>query len=134
MLRALVLPHRKNVREQALHVIEAAAEVLPADDSLLRSARRRHSEKWSARAQAEAPEAAEPFADETPEMSITESAGETSEPPAAKEAAAFPTAFPETSQDRDGDASAESTPAAEPPISPGEAAGGESEFERPWTK
>jgi len=45
MLRALVLPHRKSVRDQAQLVIDAAAEVLPPDDSLLRSARRRHSER-----------------------------------------------------------------------------------------
>jgi hypothetical protein len=46
MLRALVRPHRRNVPEHALPIIAAAAEVLPAGDSQLRSAVRRHREAW----------------------------------------------------------------------------------------
>lgn len=43
MLRALVLPHRRNVPEHAVGVINAAAEALHPEDSLLQSAIRRHS-------------------------------------------------------------------------------------------
>ena len=43
MLRALVLPHRRNVPAHALAVINAAAEALHPEDSLLKSAIRRHS-------------------------------------------------------------------------------------------
>ena len=42
MLRALVKPHRRKIPDQAVAVIVAASEVLPEDDGLLRSARRRH--------------------------------------------------------------------------------------------
>jgi len=42
MLRALVLPYRRNVPQQALPIIDEAAQVLPPDDNLLQSARRRH--------------------------------------------------------------------------------------------
>ncbi len=43
MLRALVLPHRRNVPEHAVAIIDAAAEALHPEDSLLQSAMRRHS-------------------------------------------------------------------------------------------
>jgi len=46
MLRALVLPHRRNVPEQAMPIITSAAEVLHPSDSLLQSAVRRHSAAW----------------------------------------------------------------------------------------
>jgi hypothetical protein len=46
MLRALVLPHRRNVPEQAMPIITRAAEVLHSSDSLLQSAVRRHSSAW----------------------------------------------------------------------------------------
>ena len=42
MLRALVLPHRRNVPEQAASIIDAAAGALHPEDSLLQSAIRRH--------------------------------------------------------------------------------------------
>jgi hypothetical protein len=42
MLRALVLPHRRNVPEQAAAIIDAAAGALHPEDSLLQSAIRRH--------------------------------------------------------------------------------------------
>jgi hypothetical protein len=48
MLRALVLPHRRNVPEQAMPIITSAAEVLHPSDSLLQSAVRRHSAAWKA--------------------------------------------------------------------------------------
>ena len=43
MLRALVLPHRRNVPQHAAAIIKAAAEALHPEDSLLQSAIRRHS-------------------------------------------------------------------------------------------
>ncbi len=43
MLRALVLPHRRNVPEHAVAIIDAATEALHPEDSLLQSAIRRHS-------------------------------------------------------------------------------------------
>lgn len=46
MLRALVRPHRRNVPEHAIPIIIAASEVLPAGDSQLRSAVRRHQSVW----------------------------------------------------------------------------------------
>jgi hypothetical protein len=42
MLRALILPHRRNVPQQAAAIINAAAESLHPEDSLLQSAIRRH--------------------------------------------------------------------------------------------
>jgi hypothetical protein len=42
MLRALVLPHRRNVPQYAAAVINAAAAALHPEDSLLQSAIRRH--------------------------------------------------------------------------------------------
>jgi hypothetical protein len=42
MLRALILPHRRNVPGQAVAVVNAAAEALHPQDSLLQSAIRRH--------------------------------------------------------------------------------------------
>jgi hypothetical protein len=42
MLRALVLPHRRNVPGQAAAIIDAAAGALHPEDSLLQSAIRRH--------------------------------------------------------------------------------------------
>jgi hypothetical protein len=43
MLRALLEPHRRNVPQQAMAVISAAAEVLSTDDGQVRSAVRRHN-------------------------------------------------------------------------------------------
>ena len=48
MLRALILPHRRNVPEQAMPIITGASEVLPPGDTLLHSAIRRHSSAWQA--------------------------------------------------------------------------------------
>jgi hypothetical protein len=55
MLRALLKPHRRNVAAQALSVINAAAEVLPAEDGQLRSALRRHSGAWQKHGHADLP-------------------------------------------------------------------------------
>jgi hypothetical protein len=62
MLRALILPHRRNVPGQAAAVVNAAAEALHPEDSLLQSAIRRHLPALPVQAQegspATAPEAA----------------------------------------------------------------------------
>jgi hypothetical protein len=65
MLRALVLPHRRNVPEQAMPIITGASEVLSPGDSLLRSAVRRHSSAWKtpAPSTAKEPPAAPPVTD-----------------------------------------------------------------------
>ena len=47
MLRALLKPHRRNVAQQALPIIDAAAKVLPPGDAQLRSAMRRHATAWT---------------------------------------------------------------------------------------
>jgi hypothetical protein len=141
MLRALVLPHRRNVPEQALPVIAAAAEVLPADDGLLRSARRRHSEKRPPKPR---PDEAAPLGDEPPahdfqEASIAEPADDIPLPATDENTAAFPAAFPETTADLS-DATAMNGAAEPSPVesttttSADEAAADESEFEQPWTK
>jgi hypothetical protein len=57
MLRALLKPHRRNVAAQALSVINAAAEVLPAEDGQLRSALRRHRGAWQEHAPTARPDA-----------------------------------------------------------------------------
>jgi hypothetical protein len=136
MLRALVLPHRKNVREQALPVIAAAATVLPADDGLLRSARRRHGEKWAADQgpEEDAPPPDEPLADEAQDASDLEPASDVAEAPGVEESGAFSEAFPEPGQPADGDAATGTSPVASPPPPASEGAEVESEFERPWTK
>jgi hypothetical protein len=75
MLRALVLPHRRNVPEHAVAIINAAAEALHPEDSLLQSAIRRHS---SVRKSQTMDAIAEPLAAETSAdiASIAPSAGE----------------------------------------------------------
>jgi hypothetical protein len=50
MLRALILPHRRNANREAIAVIEAASRALPADDPQLQSALRRFASVWKARA------------------------------------------------------------------------------------
>jgi hypothetical protein len=120
MLRALVLPHRRNVPAQAIPVINAAAEVLPADDSQLRSAIRRHSSEWQANADSETDSPPIPLTVEEPpveisaEASTAESTSESTEPAPA------------------GDA--EPAPSEDPAPPPAEAVTPETEFEHPWTK
>jgi hypothetical protein len=65
MLRALVLPHRRNVPAQAAAIINAAAESLHPEDSLLQSAIRRHRSAMPSQAPAEKqdPATASPVAD-----------------------------------------------------------------------
>jgi hypothetical protein len=133
MLRALVLPHRKNVREQALAVIAAAAEVLPEEDNLLRSARRRHAER---RPEHPLPESAaeavdEPFPEEASELAGTEAADDDAAPAPPE---SFPAAFPESVPPEAEDLPRETLPEESPPSPPDEPVADESEFERPWTK
>jgi hypothetical protein len=120
MLRALVLPHRRNVPGQAIPVINAAAKVLPADDSQLRSAIRRHSSEWQAEADPEADSPPIPLTVEEPpvkisaEATVAETTGESTEPAPAE--------------------NAEPAPGEDPTPPPAEAVTPESEFEHPWTK
>lgn len=140
MLRALVMPHRKNVREQALPVIAAAAMVLPDDDGLLRSARRRHSEKRTARDRRPLEEPAvdvvdEPLlAEQAPEPTLTDAVSHSAEPSTPAETEPFPEAFPERGPADEGDLAVETLANNTTPPPPDEPAEGESEFERPWTK
>jgi hypothetical protein len=141
MLRALVMPHRKNVREQALPVIAAAAEVLPEDDGLLRSARRRHSEKRLAKDRTALAEPAldavdEPLAaaDDDAELGAADAPADLPEPSAPAAPDDFPPAFPESSPAEEVDPAVETLPDNTSPTPLDEPAEGESEFERPWTK
>ena len=113
MLRALVLPHRRNVPEHAKAIIDAAAEALPPDDSLLQSAIRRHSRAWQAPASPppEDSPAAPPAADASP-------VAPTGEDTLDELAPEVPKGAPD---EKAGDA-------------PGDPATSESEFDRPWTK
>jgi hypothetical protein len=63
MLRALLKPHRRNLPEQAGPIINAAAQVLPPDDSQLKSAKRRHASAWEKPAEEPVPASAELAAD-----------------------------------------------------------------------
>ena len=117
MLRALVLPHRRNVPGQAIPVINAAAEVLTTDDSQLRSAVRRHTSEWKARAKpgVQSPPGSPPT--EEPAEDVTMTASE----PAEEEQEPSPVASNGTTPEN-----------TEPPAS--DAATPDSEFDRPWTK
>jgi hypothetical protein len=106
MLRALVLPYRRNVPQQALPIIEEAAQALPADDNLLQSARRRH------RAVTPEPQ---------PRPAAAEEAAPPAPPPAASEEAAVEATEPET---------ATAFPGAAIPVQPPQ----EDEFDSPWLK
>jgi len=105
MLRTLVLPHRKSVPGQAAAIINAAAESLHAEDSLLQSAIRRHRPTMATPAPAANEEAALSVAGNvigTPTMD-TVSAEVVPAPPAelAEVAPTAPTApqFPENEFD-----------------------------------
>jgi hypothetical protein len=108
MLRALVLSYRRNVPQQALPIIDEAAQVLHPEDNLLQSARRRHravtQEQQPGPAAAE--EVAQPAPEPVPPKSM-EPAAEAAEPEAE-------TAFPGTNVP------------AQPPQ--------ENEFDSPWLK
>jgi hypothetical protein len=108
MLRALVLPYRRNVPQQALPIIDEAAQVLPPEDNLLQSARRRHrtvTQEQQPRP-AEAEKAAPPAPDPAPPNGA--------EPAAAAVEPEAETAFPSTNV----------------PVQPTQ----EHEFDSPWLK
>jgi hypothetical protein len=63
MLRALVLPHRRNVPQQAMPIITGASEALTPGDTLLRSAVRRHSSAWKVPSPSQDAPAAPPVAE-----------------------------------------------------------------------
>jgi hypothetical protein len=77
MLRALVLPHRRNVPGQAAAIINAAAESLHPEDSLLQSAIRRHRSAMPAQAPAgsENPATASPVTDTAPALQTGKAPG-----------------------------------------------------------
>jgi hypothetical protein len=86
MLRALILPHRRNANREAIAVIEAAARALPANDPQLQSALRRFASLRKAHAAQAAPHAPH---EEEPPTPAAKVAGEELSP------AASPTAPPE---------------------------------------
>jgi hypothetical protein len=104
MLRALVFSHRRNVPQQALPIIEEAAQVLSPEDNLLQSARRRHRTVTQEQ---------QPRSETAERSSQPEPATPKRAEPAA-EAAETETAFP----------------SATDPVQPAQ----ESEFDSPWLK
>jgi len=78
MLRALVLPHRRNVPGQAAAIINAAAASLHPEDSLLQSAIRRHRSAMQPQAAVDSasPASASPVADEAPAAPTGQSPGD----------------------------------------------------------
>ena len=119
MLRALVQQHRRNVPGQAISVVNAAAQFLPADDGQLRSAMRRHQAEWRAKADAETPVPPTPAEEE---------------PPFVPEAAAEPTGEIREPAPDDGGVQAPKEDSPPDAGSVSENANDESEFNRPWTK
>ena len=118
MLRALVLPHRRNVPGQAVPVINAAAEALGAEDSLLRSAIRRHRAERRAEAEPETespppPVLEQPVVEQDAATLVAEPSSASPEPTSDD----APTPTPESA-----------APEPEPATTP------ESEFEQTWTK
>jgi pyruvate-formate lyase-activating enzyme len=93
MLRALVLPYRRNVPQQALTIIDEAAQVLHPEDNLLQSARRRH--RAVTQEQQPRPDTAEKVAQPAPEPAPPKDAQgtvEAAESPAPETEMAFPVA------------------------------------------
>jgi hypothetical protein len=132
MLRALVLPHRRNHPSHAIPIIDAAARILPASDSLLRSAIRRHTPQ--AQEPAETAEAAETAAedpasaseeppveaiDAEPTPASIEAIAAEPTPASTDEVPAVPPAEPAAAEPAKTDETGETTD--------------EDEFNRPWT-
>jgi hypothetical protein len=90
MLRALILPHRRNANQEAIKILEAASRALPPTDPQLQSALRRFASLWKTRA------AAEPAAASPPENVPTPSIPGTAvtPPPAEEPSAATPPSTP----------------------------------------
>jgi hypothetical protein len=106
MLRALVLPHRRNASQAVIAIIEAASRALPANDPQLQSALRRFASLWKSHLG-------------PPEASAPEKPAEPSAPPPS-----------EDSEHQEKEAAAEQV--AEAPVPSAEP--GESEFDSPWLK
>ena len=107
MLRALVLPYRRNANKEAIAIIEAASRALPPNDPQLQSALRRFASLWKSRGgQAEAG------------ASVAEPVEAPPSPPAPPQETPPEPAEPKT----------------EPTGPEPEAAPAESEFDSPWTK
>jgi hypothetical protein len=137
MLKALLQPHRRNVPEQAVAIIDAAAEVLPADDGQLRSARRRHGAGWRATTGPETEEPKTPAETEStpaPGPDATPPGEGSAEPTAAAPCDAMPEPAPDEASAAAPDGSPAPGPAAEPAATTDAPAANESEFEQPWTK
>jgi hypothetical protein len=97
MLRALILPHRRNANQEAIKILEAASQALPPTDPQLQSALRRFASLWKARAAvAAAPATSTP--DNPPDTSIP---GAAVTPPPAEEPSPAPE--PSTSASPDGE-------------------------------
>jgi hypothetical protein len=114
MLRALVLPHRRNVPQQAMPIITGASAALTPGDTLLRSAVRRHSSAWKVPSASTDAPAAPPVAE-----------GKSVTLPAAPVVADVV----DTAPTPDVPAAAPAQSAAEPTAAPLTG-----EFDSPWTK
>ena len=130
MLRALVQPHRRNVPDQAIPVINAAAAFLPADNGQLRSAIRRHSSEWRAKSQpevetppeateAQLPPADEPLPDDAPAETTTVTLAAPDREPGTDIPAPLPAEDPSPATEQT------SAPASDTTLG---------EFDQPWTK
>jgi hypothetical protein len=110
MLRALILPHRRNANKEAVAIIDAASRVLPPTDPQLQSALRRFASLWKSQGgTVEAP---------TPETSPPAETASTATPavPVAEE--------PPTPAE----------PASDTAEPPSDSKSAENEFESPWLK
>ena len=117
MLRALILPHRRNASQETLVILEAASRALPPTDPQLQSAMRRFASLWKTRP-GQPP--AESIASEGKLEGKSE--GKSEEGPAAAIAGT------EVASPAKEPPSANSPPSEPEPVSP------DSEFDDPWIK
>ena len=95
MLRALILPHRRNANTEAIAIIEAASRGLPASDPQLQSALRRFASLW--KSQISAAEASKSGPEAVPtDAPANQEAPATAEPTLATDT---PTAEPVAAED-----------------------------------
>jgi hypothetical protein len=93
MLRALILPHRRNASQEAIKILEAASRALPPTDPQLQSALRRFASLWKTRAAAapiEAGQSTTPPAPSIPGTAVTPPAVEPPSPPSPPSTPASP--------------------------------------------
>jgi hypothetical protein len=109
MLRALILPHRRNANREAIAIIEAALRGLPPDDPQLQSALRRFASLWKSRL------------------------GPAAEAP-VPENQAEPSASPPSEHQGEKAEKAAAEPVAEAPVPSEPSTPGENEFDSPWLK